>query len=83
MRAIAGLVEPDDGEVVLGGQTLYSRSRSLSVPVEQRGIGFVFQSYAIWPHMKVWENVAYGLRVRKVPRSVALDFETPSGQSAL
>src|SRR5690606_40200926 len=58
-----------------GGQTLYSRSRSLSVPVEQRGIGFVFQSYAIWPHMKVWENVAYGLRVRKVPRSVALDFE--------
>jgi iron(III) transport system ATP-binding protein len=71
LRMLSGLIEPDDGEIVLGGRTLYSRSQGLSVSVEDRGIGFVFQSYAIWPHMTVWQNVAYGLRVRKSNRAAA------------
>jgi len=63
LRSIAGLETPTSGEIALAGQTVYSSARRVNVPVQQRDIGMVFQSYAIWPHMTVFENVAFPLRV--------------------
>src|SRR5215831_11526265 len=64
LRAIAGLEQPTGGEIRIGGAPVYSAARRVNVPAEKRGLSMVFQSYAIWPHMTVFENVAYGLRVR-------------------
>ena len=61
LRCIAGLEEPFSGEIVIDGQPVYSASAALFVPPERRNIGMVFQSYAIWPHMTVFQNVAYPL----------------------
>src|SRR5438105_3559045 len=69
LRAIAGLESPSAGSIRIGGQTVYSAVERRNVPAEKRGISMVFQSYAVWPHMSVFDNVAYGLRVRKLPRA--------------
>jgi iron(III) transport system ATP-binding protein len=63
LRSIAGLERPKLGEITLGGDTVYSSTRGIFVPPNQRGLGMVFQSYAIWPHMTVFENAAFPLRV--------------------
>ncbi len=65
LRAIAGLERPTAGEIRIGGATVYSSAERINIPAEKRGLSMVFQSYAIWPHMTVFENVAYGLRVRR------------------
>jgi ABC-type Fe3+/spermidine/putrescine transport system ATPase subunit len=65
LRAIAGLEQPTGGEIRIGGTPVYSSAKRVNVPAEKRGLSMVFQSYAIWPHMTVFDNVAYGLRVRK------------------
>ena len=65
LRAVAGLEQPAAGEIRIGGSAVYSSVRNINVPAEKRGMSMVFQSYAIWPHMSVFENVAYGLRVRR------------------
>jgi iron(III) transport system ATP-binding protein len=70
LRMIAGLEEPDEGEIWLGGRQVSCAERNLFVATEKRNVGMVFQSYAIWPHMSVFENVAYPLRVRRVSRNV-------------
>ena len=67
LRAIAGLEKPASGEIRIGGEPVFASSPSVNVPAERRGLSMVFQSYAIWPHMSVFDNVAYGLRVRKRP----------------
>ena len=67
LRAVAGLETPSGGSIQLNGETVYSASERRNVPAEKRGVSMVFQSYAIWPHMTVFDNVAYGLRVRKQP----------------
>lgn len=64
LRAIAGLERPAAGAIRIGGVTMYDEALGVHVPAERRGLSMVFQSYAIWPHMTVFENVAYGLRVR-------------------
>jgi iron(III) transport system ATP-binding protein len=69
LRAIAGLERPSTGTIRIGGQTMYSSAAGINVPAEKRGLSMVFQSYAIWPHMTVFENVAYGLRVRRKPKA--------------
>src|SRR6185503_3088160 len=65
LRAVAGLERPTSGAIRIGGRAVYDRAAGINVRTEQRGMSMVFQSYAIWPHMTVFENVAYGLRVRK------------------
>ncbi|HWN93300.1 MAG TPA: ABC transporter ATP-binding protein, partial [Verrucomicrobiae bacterium] len=69
LRAIAGLERPTSGEIRIGGSPVFASSTSLNVPAERRGLSMVFQSYAIWPHMTVFDNVAYGLRVRRRPEA--------------
>lgn len=63
LRMLAGFEAPDDGEVLFDDQPVGK------VPVNKRGIGMVFQSYALFPHMTVFQNVAYGLEQRKVPKA--------------
>jgi ABC-type Fe3+/spermidine/putrescine transport system ATPase subunit len=67
LRCIAGLETATSGDIVIGSRTVASGGRDL-VPVEARNLGMVFQSYAIWPHMTIARNVAYGLKVRRKPR---------------
>ena len=69
LRAIAGLERPSSGAIRIGGQTMYSSAEGINLPAERRGLSMVFQSYAIWPHMTVYDNVAYGLRVRRKSRA--------------
>jgi iron(III) transport system ATP-binding protein len=68
LRSIAGLEQPDAGVVSVGGKVLFAAGtgaqKKVNVPANKRGLGMVFQSYAIWPHMSVFENVAFPLRVR-------------------
>jgi iron(III) transport system ATP-binding protein len=63
LRSIAGLEMPDAGEIVLKDRVLFSSERRVRVPANERGLGMVFQSYAIWPHMNVFKNVAFPLEV--------------------
>jgi iron(III) transport system ATP-binding protein len=67
LRLIAGFVEPSAGEIAVGDRVVSSPSRTL--PPEQRNMSMIFQSYALWPHMTVTENVAYGLTLRKIDRA--------------
>jgi len=65
LRCIAGLEKPDDGDILIDGQPMFSRG---FVPPSQREIGMVFQNYAVWPHLRVFDNVAYGLKIQKFPK---------------
>ena len=65
LRLIAGLEHPDDGEIRIDEDLVYSREHKKLIPPNERNIGMVFQSYAIWPHMTVYENVAFPLTVGK------------------
>jgi iron(III) transport system ATP-binding protein len=68
LRMIAGLELPTSGRIELAGHVLNDTTARIAVPPEQRGMGMVFQSYAVWPHMTVAENVDYPLRIRKIAR---------------
>jgi iron(III) transport system ATP-binding protein len=68
LRCLAGLETPTSGEIRIGGEVVFSSERGISRPTEKRNISMVFQSYAIWPHMTIFENVAYGLRLRNYSR---------------
>ena len=70
LRCIAGLERPDAGEIRIGGDTVAAPKRGIYLNPEDRNIGMVFQSYAVWPHMTVFDNVAYGLRVRRAGADV-------------
>src|SRR5699024_7803419 len=65
LRMIAGLESPDTGEIWLDDQCVFSGEKEINIPSEKRNLGFVFQDFALWPHMTVFENVAFGLRARK------------------
>lgn len=65
LRCLAGLEDPEDGDIYIGERLVYSRRQGRSVSAHDRGVGMVFQSYAIWPHMTVFENVAFPLRAGK------------------
>src|SRR5207247_485573 len=67
LRSVAGLERPDKGKIEIRGKVVFDAQTGFEIPAEQRGLGLVFQSYAIWPHRSVFENVAYGLRLRRVP----------------
>ena len=68
LRCIAGLEKPDEGEMTIGDQVVFSSQQGLRVPPGKRQLGMVFQSYALWPHMTVYENIGFGLSLQKISR---------------
>jgi ABC-type Fe3+/spermidine/putrescine transport system ATPase subunit len=73
LRCIAGLETPDAGSIEIGGVPVFDSTRHIDLMPEQRELGIVFQSYAVWPHMTVAENVGFPLKVRKVPKAEAAE----------
>ena len=71
LRAVAGLEHPSQGSILLDGEALYDAACGIDLPAERRSLGLVFQSYALWPHRTVAQNVGYGLALRKVPAAEA------------
>jgi iron(III) transport system ATP-binding protein len=69
LRAIAGLETPLRGRIALFGRTVFDAGLGIDVATERRQLSMMFQSYAIWPHMTVFDNVAYGLRLRRVAKA--------------
>ncbi len=65
LRSVAGLETPDEGEITIGDEVVFSSSKNIKIPPYKRDIGMVFQSYAIWPHMTVFSNVAFPLKEMK------------------
>ncbi len=63
LRIVSGLISPDSGSVLIGGEDVTNK------PAEKRNIGMVFQNYALFPTMNVFQNIAYGLNVRKLPKA--------------
>ena len=66
LRSIAGLEEPDEGEIQFGDRIVFSRKQGVFIPPEKRNVGFIFQSYALWPHMTVEQNVTLALKEKKL-----------------
>jgi iron(III) transport system ATP-binding protein len=80
MRSLVGLQRPDAGTITIGERVVFDSRSNVDIPVNARNVGMVFQSYAIWPHMTVAQNIAFPLRMKKLPKpeivqrvSVALD----------
>jgi len=61
LRMIAGLETPTEGEIIIDGVTVFSSEKGINVPPNKRDVGFLFQNYALWPHMTVYQNIAFGL----------------------
>ncbi|WDV44926.1 ABC transporter ATP-binding protein [Clostridiaceae bacterium M8S5] len=70
LSAISGLLKPKYGDIILGNNILFSVDNKINVQVEKRNIGFVFQNYSLWPHMNVFENIAYPLRIKKLKKAL-------------
>ena len=68
LNLVAGLQDPDEGRIALDGRPLFDSGLKIRVAPEGRNIGYVFQSYALFPHMSVYDNVAFGLRTRRLSR---------------
>lgn len=66
LSAISGLIVPSEGSIEYRQRELYCRDNKTNIPVEKRNIGYVFQNYALWPHMTVYDNIAYPLKVKKI-----------------
>ncbi len=66
LRCVAGLEDPDGGEITIGDRLVYSHERGISIPPGQREVGMVFQNYALWPHMKVDKNISFALEIQKL-----------------
>ncbi len=65
LRCIAGLERPEEGDILIDGKPMFSKG---FIQPSKRGIGMVFQNYAVWPHMKVFNNIVYGLKIKKIPK---------------
>jgi multiple sugar transport system ATP-binding protein len=68
LRCVAGLEDPDGGEIFIGNKLIFSFDKGISLPPSQRELGLVFQNYALWPHMKVDKNITFALEIQKMPK---------------
>lgn len=73
LRCIAGLEEPEEGEIVIGDHVVFSSEKGVSVSAGKRRVGMVFQSYALWPHMTVYDNVGFGLQLKRIAKDEVRD----------
>jgi multiple sugar transport system ATP-binding protein len=69
LRCIAGLEDPDGGEILIGDKLVFSYEKGISLPSSKRELGLVFQNYALWPHMKVDKNITFALEIQKMPKA--------------
>ena len=69
LRMIAGLSDPTEGEIHIGGKIVFHASQKIALPAEKRNMGMVFQSYALWPHLSAFGNIAYPLKIQKKSKS--------------
>ena len=69
LRMVAGFEDLDEGEIEVGGKLISSKAKNFYVPPEHRGFGMVFQAFAVWPHMTVYDNVAFPLKIKNLSRS--------------
>ena len=75
LRSVAGLEKPNAGRILIDGEPVFDSGANINVPANRRGIGMVFQSYAIWPHMSVFENVAFPMRVAQDRKYTSAEIE--------
>jgi ABC-type sugar transport system ATPase subunit len=68
LRCVAGLEDPDEGEIYIGRNLVFSQKQGISVAAGKRGLGLVFQNYALWPHMKVRQNITFALEIQKMSK---------------
>ncbi|GIK43411.1 MAG: ABC transporter ATP-binding protein [Chloroflexota bacterium] len=68
LRCVAGLEDPDEGEIYIGDKLVFSHQQGISLPAGKRDLGLVFQNYALWPHMTVYKNMIFALEVQKLPK---------------
>ncbi len=68
LRCVAGLEDPDGGEIIIGDRVIFSHEKGVSVPPGERNLGLVFQNYALWPHMTVDKNITFALEIQKMPK---------------
>ena len=68
LRCVAGLEDPDDGEIYIGDKLVYSHAKGVALSPGERDLGLVFQNYALWPHMKVEKNITFALEIQKMPK---------------
>ena len=73
LRMIAGFEDLDEGELSVNGETYSSNYTKKYLPPEKRNFGMVFQAFAVWPHLTVWENVAFPLKIKKIPKAEIQD----------
>lgn len=69
LRCVAGLEDPDGGEIYIGNKLVFSYDKGISLPSSKRDLGLVFQNYALWPHMKVDKNITFALEIQKMPKA--------------
>ncbi|MGV8145523.1 MAG: ABC transporter ATP-binding protein [Alkaliphilus sp.] len=69
LRSIAGLETPNEGEIIIEDNLVFSSANNYNMPPEKRDVALVFQNYALWPHFSVFDNVAYPLKIRKVSKN--------------
>jgi iron(III) transport system ATP-binding protein len=81
LRCVAGLEDPTAGEIYISHSVVDSPAANLHVPTERRPIGMVFQNYAVWPHMRVFENVGYPLKIKKVSKALMREKVTAALQT--
>lgn len=68
LRMIAGLEDPTSGRITIGDEVVFDSEKGINVSPSKRDIGFLFQNYALWPHMTVYKNIAFGLETLKWPK---------------
>src|SRR5512142_3368852 len=68
LRCVAGLEDPDGGEIYIGDKLVFSYDKGISMPPGKRELGLVFQNYALWPHMKVDKNITFALEIQKLSK---------------
>lgn len=74
LNSIAGLVKPDQGVIQLNGDSIYE-SPGKSVPIQKRGIGYLFQDYALFPHLTVWKNIKYGMKNERFAKQLMTELK--------
>ena len=68
LKCIAGIEKPDEGRIVLDGKVLFDSGKKINLPPQKRKVGYMFQDYALFPHMNIYENIAFGLKLKKLPK---------------